>query len=199
MIGARYFNAALGLSLGITAICIAMLCSPGNAIGDEWAGLRLLGSDFPAKVNAFDRGRVTNFERQHPGLGYAIAYHGPGREEATVYVYDLGLSLIPEGPLNDAVKQAFGQASNDVAASYSTVELVGRYSTGSTRAGVEFLCAEFLITKSGLSKRSFLYLTGHNSKFVKIRVTLGTSDPTVATARKFADEIASVLWPNRQQ
>jgi hypothetical protein len=62
------------------------------------------------------------------------------------------------------------------------IELVDRYGTGSPERGKEFLCAEFNLRDNYGSRLTFLYLTGAAGKFVKIRVTLRTNDPTDQTA-----------------
>jgi hypothetical protein len=174
-----------------------------ETMADELGDLRRLGFDLPKQVIGFARGRITDNEPHQPGLGYTIAYHGPSGEQATVYVYDLGISGIPDGPLNAAVRAAFDQATTAAMAAAGlldmTVELVDRYGTGNLNDGAQYLCAEFMIqTNSGTHKRSYLYLTGYKGKFVKIRATVPTSDPTVATAREFADAIASALWAQKQ-
>lgn len=136
-------------------------------------------------------------------LGYTIAYHGPEAEGATVYVYDLGKGAITDGPTGADVREAFDQATREVLASEgqldrAKVELVDRYVTGSPTSGPQYLCAEFMIQlAAGSTHRSYLYLTGVGSKFLKLRVTLPTTSPAVATAREFADAMELVLWPSK--
>jgi hypothetical protein len=93
----------------------------------------------------------------------------------------------------------FNQAVRDVLFSSQmlgdrTFELIENYATGHPQRGIEFLCAEFLLHRSkGATARSFVYITGHNKKFIKLCVTLRTADPRDATARNFADTVAALL------
>jgi hypothetical protein len=74
------------------------------------------------------------------------------------------------------------------------IALVDRYGTGSPERGREFLCYEFVLSDELGSRRTFLYVTGAASRFVKIRVTLRTNDAKDPAARNFADAVAGRLW-----
>ena len=145
----------------------------------------------------FERGKITNNEPQNPDLGYSTAYHGRHLGEATIYVYDLGQEDIPDGPTSRTILDEFNRATNDVLAlpiNGRRVELIDRYGTGAPDRGKEFLCAEFVLEDEVGRRRSFLYLTGADRHFVKIRVTLRSNDPADPTAREFADAVAFHLW-----
>lgn len=145
----------------------------------------------------FKRGKVINYEPENSGHGYSTAYHGGPQGEATIYVYDLGLAHIPDGPTTRIIMDEFNSTTNDVLAlpiDGRRVEFIERYGTGAPDRGEEFLCAEFVIEDAAGRRRSYLYLTGANRHFVKIRVTLRSNDPTDPTAREFADAVASHLW-----
>ena len=145
-----------------------------------------------AEYAGYTRGKILDNERTHPGLGITMAYHGGERGEATIYIYNLGQKNIPDGPTSNVVRAEFDKTTREVfeagQVAGNRIELVSRYGTG------EFLCSEFIITEDHGSHRSFLYVTGANENFVKIRITLRTNDETDATARNFADAVASGLW-----
>jgi hypothetical protein len=201
MAGAARFRCPTALLVTIVAFAyFTVLLSAAAA--DDLSELRVLGFDFPSEINDFTRGDIIDNELKHPGLGYTIAYHGPqAGEEATVYVYDLGIRNIPDGPLNTAARQAFDQAAGDVLATEGypglgrvKVSMVDQYVANSGAGEAQFLCAEFVFQMAdGSAQRSYLYLTGARSKFLKIRTTLPTSDATITTAREFADTAASML------
>ena len=96
---------------------------------------------------SFSRGKLDNNEKEFPGQGYAVAYHGlPG--EATVYVYSKGQCQIPDGPSSRIVLDEFNGSVHDVLL-YGEVQgiattLIDRYGTGGPGRGREFLCAEFV-------------------------------------------------------
>jgi hypothetical protein len=158
------------------------------------------GIAWEADYVGFRRGDPIDNERMNPGLGVTIPYQRRDQGKATVYVYDKGRRDIPDNPMSEVVKDEFDLAARDVLslgqAKGTTVELVKRYGTGSPERGVEFLCAEFVLTDSSGTRRTFLYLTGCRRKFVKLRVTLGTNDATDPTAYNFAEAVASRLWPS---
>ncbi len=146
----------------------------------------------------FSRGKLTDNEQANPGLGQTIAYHGGGKGEATVFVYTMGRHDIPDGPMSEPVMAEFNRATHELIwlgqKNDKKTELVSRYGTGSPDRGMEFLCAEFILTDGLGSRRTFLYLTGCAKNFVKIRVTLRTNDAADPTAREFVDVVASRLW-----
>ena len=146
----------------------------------------------------FSRGKLTDHERDNPGFGYAIAYHGGGKGEATVYVYNKRQHDIPDGPNSEMARAEFSQATQEVFLSAQMsggkMELVSQCGTGSPDRGMEFLCAEFIKTDGLGSRLTFLYLTGYAKNFVKIRVTLRTNDAADPSARDFVDAVASRLW-----
>jgi hypothetical protein len=147
----------------------------------------------------FVRRKVTDNEGEHPGLGVAVTYHGDDRGESTIFIYDNGLSEIPDGPTSQLVRQEFDRATGDVLTlgeqlPNTRVDIVDRYGTGSPDRGPEFLCAEFILSDPRGPRRTFLYLTGAHGHFVKIRITLRTNDAADPTARDFADAIANQLF-----
>jgi hypothetical protein len=193
---------ALSMAIIACAFLMALLCA---AAADDLAELRGLGFDFPSEINGFARGDIIDNEAGHPGLGYTVAYHGPrAGAEATVYVYDLGIRDIPDGPSNAVARQAFDQAARDVLATEGYVgrvkiTMVDRYVAESRAGEAQFLCAEFVFQMAdGSAQRSYLYLTGARSKFLKIRATLPASDATMTTAPEFADTAALRLIENKR-
>lgn len=156
------------------------------------------GVKFETSIGPFELGNVINNESRGPGLGRTIAYHGGSYGEATVYVYDLQLTDIPDRSMSAIVRTEFDRATHDVfrVAQHtgSEAKLLKRYGTGSPDRGHEFLCAEFQLIKDGISKRSFLYLTAANNNFVKIRISLPDKKYASKIARSFADQVASSLW-----
>jgi hypothetical protein len=136
--------------------------------------LPVAGVMLNAEYAGFTQGKVIDKEKTHPGLG--VSNHGGERGEATIYVYNLGQKAIPDGPVSDVVRAEFDKTTREVFEVQQTafgarVELVSQYGTGAPDRGKEFLCSEFIITDDRGSHRSFLYLTGANENFVKIRIT----------------------------
>jgi hypothetical protein len=95
---------------------------------DIWVG----GLRLSAEYAGFSRGNVMNNEREFPGQGFTVPYHGGANRKATIFIYDKGLRDIPDDPLSELVRQEFDQAWHEVVALYSPhkrVELVIRYCT----------------------------------------------------------------------
>lgn len=147
----------------------------------------------------FEQGAITNNETNHTGLGYSVAYHGREKGEATIYIYGKTLTDIPDGPASPPTREEYEQAIAEVASiAGRAIELIGTYVTGSPERGMEFLCAEFRLSDTKGTRRTFLYLTAAGGRFVKLRVTLRTDDETDATARNFADAVAIGLWRTQE-
>ena len=156
------------------------------------------GIELHTAYTGFGRGKLTDNERDNPGLGYTIAYHGGDKGEATVFVYTNGEHDIPDGPISAMVIAEFNRTTREIISFRQTggtrMELVSRYGTGSPDRGEEFLCAEFILTDAQGARRTFVYVTGYAKHFLKIRVTLRTNEATDRTARTFADAVARRLW-----
>ena len=167
-------------------------------MGEHSASILVAGIAMEGAYAGFTRGKLNDLERESPGLGYTVAYHGGLHGEATVFIYSLGENHIPDGPMSELVMGQLDQATRDIISHSQSVgtiaELVGRYGTGSPNRGAEFLCAEFILSNVAGARRTFIYVTACANNFVKIRITLRTNDEMDSTARKFADAVATGLW-----
>ncbi len=151
---------------------------------------------FPENIAGFHRGQRTDNEQSHPGMGFTVAY-ASADAQATIYLYNRGQSDIGTGPTGQAVLQEFQRAAGEVLAlaqiaNASPVRLLGRYATGHPATGPGFLCAEFLL-EGDQPHLSYLYLTGHDGNFLKVRVTTNSGDPGANSARQFADDLIEFL------
>jgi hypothetical protein len=172
--------------------------SDGAERNPEQDDVKLFGILFPEMIGPFVRGEVTDYESTSSGLGYSIAYDSP-LGAATVYIYDKNLFDIPEGPTGDLIRDEFDNGTNEVLEAVVTspsanIQLIERYGTGEPDTGPEFLCAEFEISDEDRGRRTFLFLTGHKDKFIKLRISLNSNDDSEPTARNFADTFAGLLW-----
>jgi hypothetical protein len=163
--------------------------------------ISIAGVELPDRIGPWTGGRVTDYEASESGLGKSIAYHGGSLGEATLYIYDHGLARIPDGAMNPVVRAEFDECTRAVlapaAAHGREIELTSCYATGAPDKVAEFLCAEFLDKKSD-GDRTFLYLTGANDQFVKIRLSLRLSDETNPAAQNFVDQVAAYIWQTRE-
>jgi hypothetical protein len=160
-------------------------------------GMYVGGILLDAEYGGFSRSKIINNEALHPGYGCTVSYNGWPEGEATIYIYDKRRDDIPDGPTSPTVLTEFDQATHEALLLQSagrSLELVDRYGTGSPERGKEFLCAVFVLRDDLGTRRSYLYLTGSNGSFVKIRITLRTNDTADPTARNFADAVATRLW-----
>mgnify|MGYP006088620155 CR=1 FL=1 len=156
---------------------------------------------FPDSIQAFQKSEMIDNEAEHPGLGCTVPYNAPG-VKATIYVYDLNFEVIPDGPESECVLQHF---RNEVAqltqmvehGLYASASVNQVYVTGGPERGREFLCADISIRQNGQELDSYLYLTGYDGKFVKVRVTSPSSEQSEMQARKFADEVSALLQSSK--
>lgn len=72
----------------------------------EEAGLR-----FPDQIGAAQQSGGRRYPQ--PGLGHGIDYRGQGYG-ASIYVYDRGLSGIPDGTASEIVRTEFARARSDI-------------------------------------------------------------------------------------
>ena len=67
------------------------------------------GSTLPDAVAGFPRGKVIDYEKDHPGLGYKVPYSGNGWL-VDVYIYNGGNKDLPNSLSADVVVHQFEQA-----------------------------------------------------------------------------------------
>ena len=163
----------------------------------------LLGMRFPEYVAGLRRGRLVDYESQRAGLGYSAAYD-KGEERATVYVYDLGTSIIPTELISNTVRQQFARAQNDITGNigpnkYSKVTAVGKYSIADDEGNARYLCASYEIEQDGKQQDSYLCLTSWDDRFVKFRVTMPHAAGSMNEASRFVSQWTETLWPKNQR
>ncbi len=136
--------------------------------------------DFP-DVKGLTRGKIQTFPKAE--LGYSVGYNAPGFN-ATVYVYNLGLKKIPDGPKSDEAKAQMKQATADLetvrqAGVYKSVKELGMEETiplGKGKDAPTTLRRRFELELNSGVKLSEIYVTGYKDHFVKIRISHDPDD-----------------------
>lgn len=111
-----------------------------------------------------------------PGLGQSIGYNAPGIA-ATVYLYTMGLTSVPDDVDAPALREHFEQACRDITqlVRHGIYREARKLSENTVAWGSEgerrMLHAEFRIVARGAPRRSHLYLAGFRNHFLKIRFT----------------------------
>lgn len=154
---------------------------------------RATGIVFPDKIAGFENTKVTDYEAMQPGLGIGISYRQP-KIRADIYLYKGGLSRIPEGINSSLITQHFQQCVNDIHnGGYSSVKKLsaGEISLGNQPA----LSASFSYSENDIEEVSYLYLTGYDNHFLKIRFTYFKSAETSgkASLAEFLEKIGKLL------
>lgn len=138
------------------------------------------GIVFPDHISTLEKqDRVTDFEKDRPGLGVGVGYNGPGIT-VTIYVYTMGLNEIPSDLDSDIVKAIYLHARREIEmagelGSYSNVKQLRDDQTAwdSQENGVKSLHATYSLTQDGVDRLSHLHLTKYKNHFLKIRFTYG--------------------------
>jgi len=147
--------------------CMASLLSLG-ARADIVGGI-----DVPKKIGAFELQKLIDNETEKPGLGKTLVFYHP-EVVATAYVYNAGLTSIPNSIDAQVVLKQFNQARGDVLKLYPTAKLTYAHLIEEVQ-GYRVLHADFIIPDSTSNrsaiKNSELYLTTCRGNFVKIRTT----------------------------
>ncbi len=155
------------------------------------------GITFQSQYGPFELEKIINYEDKEPGQGVSFGYKAINSEVVTIYIYNKKLEFIPEGPESDVVMEEFVNTIDGIIYKFKSenknIWLIEKYWTGSPESGKEFLCSQFLVNNKGLCYLTYMYLTVSNNHFVKIRISLRTTDRAVTTARDFVDEIANTL------
>lgn len=163
----------------------------------------LLGLRFPEYVAGRRRGRLVDYESGRAGLGYSLGYD-QGEERVTVYVYDLGASIIPTELASNTVRQQFARAQADITGNvgpgkFTRVTPVGTYSIADDDGNARYLCASYEIEQNDQKSDSYLCLTSWNDRFVKYRITRPHAAGSVNEAGRFVQQWTETLWPKDQR
>lgn len=179
------------------SLCALMLAvCAGRAAAEP---VTMHGLAFPDTVGGYARGDTRDYESQHPGVGYSAAYRG-NPWTATVFIYDLRMTSIPDDPLAPPIREQVQQASAEVhravtAGAYEKATNKGTYNLPDA-GRARFQCADFeLVRDGGRQLDSLLCITTWRGKFIKFRVSGPKQSNGTADARRFVEAWSKVLWP----
>ncbi len=156
------------------------------------------GMVFPDQLADMDRGEVTDYEAEQPGLGVSVGYNAPGIT-LTIYLYKMGMESVPDNiesaifilhfkQVVDDVVQAgqLGYYGNLKKSTETSVPLPGRKNVP------RVLAASFSYTQNGVDRLSKLYLLPFRNHFLKVRFTYDTVVHAKAedVLGKFLDSLA---------
>jgi hypothetical protein len=135
--------------------------------------------------------RQSKVDYKAPGLGFSVTYVDPGRSWADIYIYDKQLNL-PSGPALPLAKEELEVALGDVETAvksgiYQNAKVIGRSTSG------VFAKGDLRITQGGTQRASSVFVTLHQGKFVKIRVTTNVDAASSRIAQSIASEYEQIL------
>lgn len=166
-----------------TGFLLLLLLLPGRLVAQEVYEHAESGYRFPASLGVFSRKEVHRFSDRR--LGVSVAYVARGMGLLDFYVYDLGLSPIPDGPDSDRARTAFVSAVRDVREAvrrgyYSHLAVTSEPGqTMQPRPGMpRFQVVTYAYTVDAANAErvvSWLLVTGARNHFLKIRYTCPAS------------------------
>jgi len=147
------------------------------------------GFAFPSRIAGLPRSMKADYGS--PDLGFSVRYGTSQETWADIYVYDKGLDLSSGAPLTLA-RQEVEAAIEDVRTlveqgHYQRATANGRSSSGS------FAAAHLTIVQGGQARDSFVFVTVHKGRFVKIRVTTSLGNGAQPLAHRFVEEYGRTL------
>jgi hypothetical protein len=163
------------------------------------------GVTFPERLGTLEKGQVTDFEKDHPGLGVSVGYHGPGIT-VTLYIYTMGLEAVPEDLKSSTIRNHFNQVCADVMRAgerglYANVSKISEDQvTWGDPSKTKSLHAWFTYLQNGRDRLSHLYLMGFKNHFFKVRFTYDKSEGATAEGlqKRFLRELAQILRGGRE-
>jgi hypothetical protein len=154
------------------------------------------GFDFPLRIGPLTRGDVTNFEKEHPGLGYGIRYSGEGLR-VDIFVYNLRKRSISWDVFHADQKDELANAIADVHRAkerglYRSVKEGQEFESPAVKNPF-FRCKAFTIDRGeGRIEDSALCLGAQNNTYVKVRIGMQPPGPNIPDrADKLLRQIAS--------
>ncbi len=153
------------------------------------------GFSFPPSIGGMTRGKVTEFEKTHPGIGYGISYAGESTR-IDIFVYDLGRKSVSWDVFAKDQRDEFETSVRTIHLAkqrgiYRNVEEREEFETPAVKNPF-FRCKSFAIERGeGRIEDSVMCLGGRNDKFFKTRITFSAPGPNVADrADKIMREIS---------
>lgn len=156
------------------------------------------GLVFPERLAGMDRGKVTDFETEQPGLGVSIGYNAPGIT-VTIYLYNMGMESVPDSLQSPVFRSHFKQVVDDVVQAgqlgyYGNLKKTSEtaVSLSALQTGPNALCASFIYIQNDVERLSKLYLLPFRKHFLKVRFTYDRNIQSKAedTLKKFLDYLA---------
>lgn len=166
----------------------------------------LLASRFPSTIADLPLVETIDYEAKgHAGLGYSISYGSRDSLFVTVYVYDMGLSSIPDGMDAPQTQEQLRKAMGDI----FQAERMGAYqnvtkvrdaeivigASAEAGKGLRAAGAIFNLEVRGEPKTSHVYASGYRGSFVKLRCTYAHESATEAQSEAALKRFFVALWP----
>jgi len=160
------------------------------------------GISLPEVMGGLSRESICNYELTKAGLGISVNYQADSRMNATVYIYDSGISNIPDDLDSKIVKDQFNQVIQEIFMAYekgvyeAVVKLTeGKMYLANSAESLEVLSALLMISTRKKRRFSHIYLSVFNNHFLKIRYSYDESVEAegIKTLRLFSDEVDKLL------
>ena len=180
-----------------TTKCLIAAALAAASLSTLGAGTReeAIGIDFPDRLGAFTLKGRTQFP--NPKEGATIVYEGNDTRGA-IYVYDGGVSPIPDGVASPQVSKHFRETQ--MALLQASAGGPGRAKVRPVKAatmsafpgcGPQFQWRADAIEIDGNELVTRTYLTGYHNRFVKLRVTHPRGGD--AAAEQFVQDVRKLL------
>lgn len=188
----------------LTLALTTLLAIPSAAaqLRNDMPPTHYFGIPAPQQIGPFKQGRVQDYTQENPELGVGVEYSAPGHK-ATVYIYNGGLTSIPEGPETELIRSVVSQARRDISLMvergiYRSAAHDSDFSFQHAKR-TSFLCSKFSLVDDSGTGPSFLCATGFRNHIVKIRLT-GSEQATQAgidetrVIELFLSRLADAFW-----
>jgi hypothetical protein len=146
------------------------------------------GYGFPSQIAGLVRSTKSDFGSSD--LGFSVRYGTSQETWADIYVYDDLLDL-SAGSLSLA-KREVDEAIEGVKALVDQ-GLYQRAAVGNRSTSGSFAAAHLTIVKGGQERESFVFVTTHKRRFIKIRLTAPSGSGARALAHRFVEEYRRTL------
>lgn len=160
------------------------------------------GFDFPAVIWIYERDddSFQDYEARARGYGYSCAYYIPEIHSRTMtaYIYDRGLSSIPDGIDNAIARREFEQSIFEAfsnSAYYDDLVMTDDGVCGYDNCPKFFYAAAtFIDVDSGDPRASLVAVSTWRGKFIKIRITRTPGGDAVKDMVDIVKGWSEYLW-----
>jgi hypothetical protein len=157
------------------------------------------GLTFPPQIANAVKSRSMDYGKSmnRPNLGYGWSYQEGQSMVVTVYVYNLGIQAIPDGPssapVGDQLQSALGEIRQAAPSKHYDQLKIAKGPADCTIGRLAFRCVTLSAMQNGRPIFTAVMVTGYRNHFLKLRLDWQESEISQATVDSFMQTLVGTI------